>query len=238
MSGYEGPPTSGVLVAPADPGLATRAGDPGSVLRPRLRGRLHAAAAPLVLAAGIVLIALAPAGAGRAAAVVYAATGFVLFATSAVYHLGAWGPRAELALRRVDHTNIFLITAGSYTPIAVAALTGFEQAAILAWVWTGAAAGIALRLGWRTAPRALTTGLCIALGWSVVPVLSSLFAASTAAGVLIVVGGGLYTLGGIVYAARWPDPSPRWFGFHELFHLFTITAWTCQYIGIVLLHLG
>ncbi|MFE0673459.1 hemolysin III family protein [Streptomyces sp. NPDC058867] len=238
MSGHEGLPASGVLAALADPGRATRAEDPVSVPRPRLRGRLHAAAAPLVLAAGIVLIALAPAGPVRVAAVVYAATGFVLFATSAVYHLGAWGLRAELALRRVDHTNIFLIIAGSYTPIAVAALTGLEQAAILAWVWTGAAMGIVLRLGSRTVPRALTTSFYIALGWSVIPVLGSLFADSTAAGALIVVGGGLYTVGGIVYAAKWPDPSPRWFGFHELFHLFTIAAWTCQYIGIALLYLG
>ncbi|MFF8732307.1 hemolysin III family protein [Streptomyces sp. NPDC015171] len=238
MYAYPSPPTSGALAASADADLATGAGDLVSVIKPRLRGWLHAAAAPLVLAAGIVLIALAPAGAERIAAVVYAATAFVLFATSAVYHRGSWGLWAELALRRVDHTNIYLITAGSYTPIAVAALTGFEQAAILAWVWTGAAVGIALRLGWRTAPRALTTSLYIALGWSIIPVMGSLFAASTTAGVLIVVGGGLYTLGGIVYAAKWPDLSPRWFGFHELFHLFTIAAWTCQYIGIALLCLG
>ena len=237
MSAHQNPPALTAPASTADPVPAAGSlANLASAIKPGLRGWLHAIAAPLVLAAGIVLIVLAPAGTHRVAAVAYAATGFVLFATSAAYHRGTWRPKVELALRRVDHTNIYLITAGSYTPIAVAALTGYEQAAILVWVWTGAALGIALRLGWPTAPRALTTSLYIALGWSIIPVLGSLFAASTAAAVLIVVGGALYTVGGIVYAAKWPDPSPRWFGFHELFHLFTIAAWTSQYIGISLLY--
>jgi hemolysin III len=208
------------------------------VAKPRLRGWLHAAAAPLVLAAGIVLVVLAPTADTGWASAVYGLTGLVLFATSATYHLGRWSPAVERRLKRADHANIYLIIAGSYTPIAVTALEGWERATVLGAVWGGAALGVGFRLLWIDAPRWLSTVLYVVLGWSIAPFIGSLFGADVAAGVLVATGGVLYTVGAVVYATRRPDPAPAWFGFHEVFHAFTIAAWTCQYVAISLLVLG
>jgi hemolysin III len=190
---------------------------------------------PVVLAAGIVLVVLAPTPAARWAAVVYSLAGVALFATSAVYNVGTWGPRTEGVLRRLDHGNIYLIIAGSYTPIAVLALDGWKQQMFVIGAWVGAALGVAFRVLWIHAPRALYTALYLLLGWAIAPFMGDLFSVSVAAGVLTLVGGILYTIGGVVYALKRPDPNPEWFGFHEVFHAFTIAAWTCQYIAISIL---
>lgn len=206
--------------------------DPMAAVRPHLRGWLHAGASPLVLAAGIVLVCLAPTTPSRWTAVIYSATGVILFTTSAVYNLGTWQARGQAILKRLDHGNIYLIIAGTYTPIAALALEGWRHDLFLIGAWIGATLGIAFRVLWIHAPRALYTGLYIAMGWAIAPFMGALFAASVAVGVLTLTGGVLYTIGGVVYGLKKPDPNPTWFGFHETFHAFTICAWTCQYIAI------
>jgi hemolysin III len=204
-------------------------------LKPRLRGWLHAGITPIVLASGIVLVCLAPTRATTWAAVVYSLAGLVLFATSAVYHVGTWSPGAHNVLKRMDHANIYLIIAGSYTPIALLSLDGTTRDVLLVAVWVGAALGVVFRAVWVNAPRVLYTGLYIVLGWSITPFIGDLFGTSVAAGVLTLAGGVLYTAGGIVYGLKRPDPRPAWFGFHEVFHALTVAAWACHYIAISLL---
>jgi hemolysin III len=200
--------------------------------KPRLRGWLHAVTAPLALACGVVLIVLAPTGPAAAAAAVYGLSAVMLFTTSAIYHRGNWSPRAEQRLKRLDHANIFVLIAGTYTPFAVLALDGATRVAVLAAVWGTALAGAASRVLWVGAPRWSYVPLYIGLGWAagfVVPQL--LQNTGAAAFTLIAVGGVLYTVGGIVYGLRRPDPSPRWFGFHEIFHSLTVAAFICQYVA-------
>ena len=200
--------------------------------KPTLRGWIHAVTSPLVLAAGLVLIALAPTGPATVAAIAFAASSVILFTTSAVYHRGTWSQRAQRALQRADHANIFLLIAGSYTPFAVLTLHGTMRVAVLAAVWGAALMGIGFRIFWLTAPRWLYVPLYIGLGWAAaffVPQL--LHGAGVAAFTLIAVGGLMYTLGGVVYGLQRPDPSPRWFGFHEVFHSLTVIAFICQYVA-------
>lgn len=208
---------------------------PVAEMKPRLRSWLHAGVSPFVLAAGIVLVCLAPTSAARWAAVVYSLSAVALFATSAVYNVGTWKPRAHGVLRRVDHGNIYLIIAGTYTPIAVLALDGWKQQLFVIGAWVGAAIGVGFRVLWLHAPRALYTALYIILGWAIAPFMGDLFSASVAAATLTLIGGILYTLGAVVYGIKRPDPHPEWFGFHEVFHAFTIGAWICQYIAISIL---
>jgi hemolysin III len=200
--------------------------------KPKLRGWLHAVTSPVALAAGVVLIVLAPTGPATVAAVAYALTSFVLFTTSAVYHRGNWSPKVERRLKRLDHANIFLLIAGSYTPFALLALTGDDRVAVLSAVWGTALFGVIFRIFWVGAPRWLYTPLYIGVGWVMAFVLPDLIhGAGVAAFVLILVGGALYTVGGLVYGLKRPNPSPRWFGFHEVFHTCTIAAFVCQYIA-------
>lgn len=209
-----------------------------AVAKPRLRGWLHTGILPVSLVAGIVLIVLAPAAA-RWPASVFAVASVLLFATSAAYHRGRWSPRALSVLKRLDHANIYLIIAGSYTPFAVLALDEPVSTVILSVVWGGAAAGVAFRLWWLDAPRWLYTGLYVLVGWVAIFVAPQLIdGAGIGAAILVFIGGVLYTLGGAVYAARWPDPAPRWFGFHEVFHAFTVAAWIVHYVAVSLVVYG
>ena len=202
-------------------------------VKPKLRGWLHAATAPLTLVAGIVLIALSPDAATRTGSAIFAASALVLFTVSAVYHRGTWPPRTWAFLQRFDHANIFLLIAGSYTPFTLLLLNGRDRTVLLTVVWVGAALGILFRIFWVRAPRWLYTAIYIGLGWAAVFYFPDFVAnASTAVLTLMVVGGGLYTLGGLVYGFRWPDPSPTWFGFHEVFHALTIAAFVTHYVGI------
>jgi hemolysin III len=201
-------------------------------VKPKLRGWLHAATAPLTLAAGVVLVALSPTAATRLGSTVYAASALLLFTVSAVYHRGRWGPRTWAFLRRFDHANIFLLIAGSYTPFTILLLEGTDRVVMLSLVWGGAVAGVLFRIFWTDAPRWLYTPIYIALGWAAVLYADKFAAAATAVLVLIVVGGLLYTLGGVVYGLRKPDPFPSWFGFHEVFHTLTIAAFVTHYVGV------
>jgi hemolysin III len=203
--------------------MALRAGKVGEIaqsVKPRLRGWLHAGTFPAVLVAGLVLVALGPTLSARLAAAVYALTSSLLFGVSALYHRGHWSERADAILRRFDHANIYLIIAGTYTPFALLALHGTTRTVVLAVIWGGAGAGVLFRIVWVGAPRWLYTALYVGLG------------AGVAALVLVCAGGLLYSTGGLVYGLRRPDPSPRWFGFHEVFHAFTVAAYVAQYIAV------
>ncbi|PZR54421.1 hemolysin III family protein [Xylanimonas oleitrophica] len=202
-------------------------------LKPRLRGWIHAVTAPLALAAGIVLVVLAPPVAGKVAAAVFALTSLLLFGTSAVYHRGTWSAKAALALRRLDHSNIFLIIAGTYTPLAVLLLPPRTATTLLVIVWSGAVLGLLARVLWINAPRWVYVPVYLALGWVAMAYMGQFWAGGGAAVVWLVVAGGLaYTLGAIVYGTKFPDPSPRWFGFHEIFHALTVAGFACHTVAI------
>ncbi|MEV6012735.1 hemolysin III family protein [Streptomyces sp. NPDC051976] len=230
-AGTTGRMTAGQAAAGLEGGVERAA----AALKPGMRGWLHAGMFPLALAGGIVLVALARSASVAVACSVYAASALLLFGTSAVYHRGTWGPRGEAVLRRLDHANIFLIIAGTYTPLAVLLLPARRQVVLLSLVWAGAAAGIAFRIWWIRAPRWLYTLCYIALGWAAVFYLPDFAHTGGAAVVVLIIAGGLlYTVGAIVYGLKRPDPWPRWFGFHEVFHTLTIAAFTAHYTAMLL----
>lgn len=210
-----------------------------AALRPLMRGWLHAGAVPLVLAAGIVLVCVAAreSGAGATTAVaIFAGTSTLLFATSAVYHRFRWSDRARLWLMRADHGNIPLVIAGSMTPVALLGLTGGWRVGVLATVWTAALLAVAFRWLWPRCPRALHTSISLVLGWALLPALPVLLShGGVAVFTLVLVGGALYTVGGVVYGLKRPNPWPRTFGFHEVFHALTLLAWPAHYVAISLL---
>jgi hemolysin III len=202
-------------------------------VKPKLRGWLHAATAPLTLAAGIVLIVLSPTASSRVGSAIFAASALVLFTVSAIYHRGTWSPKVWAFLRRFDHANIFLLIAGSYTPFTLLLLEGRDRTVLLTVVWVGAGLGILFRIFWTHAPRWLYTPIYIGLGWAAVFYFADFVAnAGVAVLTLMVVGGALYTLGGLVYGLKRPNPWPTWFGFHEVFHTLTILAFVTHYVGI------
>jgi hemolysin III len=205
-------------------------------VRPRLRGWLHTWAALVSVAAGACLISVAAVTRGRLAALatsVYALTVVLLFCTSACYHRLQWSPRRFALMKRLDHSMIFVFIAGSYTPFALLALPGPVGRTLLAVVWTGALAGVALKMAWPAAPRSVGVPLYLGLGWVAVAVLKPLLhGAGLAALVLVLVGGLLYSYGAVVYALRRPDPLPHLFGYHEVFHACTVVAASCHYVAI------
>ena len=217
----------------ASQSMGDRVDDVMATVKPKLRGWLHTGTFPLVVAAGIVLVALAPDRAARISSAIFMVTAALLFGTSALYHRGTWSPRTNVLLKRFDHSNIFLIIAGSYTPFA-ALLLPSDRARTLLWiVWAGAIAGVFFRIIWVGAPRWLYTPVYIALGWVAVIYLPDFYRSGGAALLtLIIVGGGLYTAGAVIYALKRPDPSPRWFGFHEIFHACTVAAFAAHYIAV------
>jgi len=200
---------------------------------PKLRGLLHAAAAPLALSAGIVLVLLSPTRTSRTASGVFVASALVNFTVSAAMHRGNWRPWLASLLRRLDHASIFLLIAGSYTAFTMLMLTGRHRVALLVIVWSGALAGICFRLFWFSAPRWLYTLTYLVLGWVAV-LYAADFARYPHAAVraLLVVSGLFYSAGGIVYSLRRPNPSLQWFGFHEVFHALTTTAFVLQYVAL------
>jgi hemolysin III len=204
-------------------------------VKPQLRGWMHTASAPLTLAAGVVLVVLSPTASSRIGSAVFATSALVLFTVSGIYHRGTWTPRTRRFLRRFDHANIFLLIAGSYTPFTLLLLRGTDRVVLLSVVWTGAILGVLFRVFWTDAPRWLHTPIYVALGWAAIFYFGDFVQnASTAVWVLMAVGGALYTLGGIVYGFQRPNPFPRWFGFHEVFHTLTIAAFVAHYVGVLL----
>ena len=201
--------------------------------KPTMRGWLHAGMTPVVLLAGILLVILAPAGAGRLGAAVWLAGSLVLFGTSAVYHRGRWTPVVQSWLQRADHSNIFLFIAATYTPLALALLDGTQRTLLLSLVWGIAAAGVGLTLLWPGRPRWLDVALYVPMGWVALGWLGAFWAAGgPAVVILLLLGGVIYTFGAAVYALKRPNPSPRVFGYHEIFHACTIAAAACHFAAI------
>jgi hemolysin III len=204
-------------------------------LKPRLRGWLHFSAAPLALILGLGLMVFTPIEELRSAVAVYVLTTVMLFGVSAAYHLGAGSARVNAFLRRVDHANIYLFIAGSYTPFAVALDDTRLTWTILVLVWGIALVGLLLPLLWLHAPRWVTAGSYVALGWVALfflPNLHQAFGITTI--LLLALGGVLYTIGAVIYALKRPNPHPEWFGFHELFHSCVIAAYLLQYLAVAL----
>lgn len=187
---------------------------------------------PIAFVAGIVLVSTAS-DEGRVPSAIFAVTAALLFGTSALLHRGSWTPVVEGLFRRMDHSNIYLIIAGTYTPFAVLALPSDKGRTLLLIVWIGALAGVVFRVFGVGAPRWLYTMLYVVIGWVAVFFLSDLIeGAGVIAVVLIAVGGLLYTVGAVVYAIKRPNPSPVWFGFHEVFHSLTVAAFIAHYAAI------
>lgn len=209
--------------------------------KPHLRGWIHACTAPLAVAACIVLTVLAPGAALTWACAAYLTSSLLLFANSGVYHIssGRLPRRVSTTLQSFDHSNIFLLIAGTYTPLSVALLSTGTAALVLGIVWGGAVLGIVKCLVWRSAPRWLSTVLYVALGWVAFWFLPQFWVAGGPAIVcLLLAGGVLYTVGGVIYVRQHPDPSPTWFGFHEIFHLCTVAGWACHCVACYLAVLG
>ncbi|PFG32471.1 PAQR family membrane homeostasis protein TrhA [Sanguibacter antarcticus] len=220
------------------PSAADRVGGVASAVagavKPRLRGWIHAGTFPIALVGSIILVVLAEPGAGRVATAVFGLSSILLFGTSAVYHLGTWSPKVTGILRRADHSNIFLIIAGSYTPLAVYLLSPSAARILLIIVWTGAILGLAARIIWLGAPRWVYVPIYLALGWVAVGYMPVFWKADVGpTAVLLVAAGGLaYTLGAVVYGLKRPNPSPRWFGFHEIFHVLTVVGFGFHFAAV------
>jgi hemolysin III len=205
-------------------------------VKPRLRGWLHAGTFPVSVVAGIVLVVLADGTRDTVATAIYAGSAALLFGISALYHRGNWSPVAERRLKRLDHSNIFLIIAGTYTPFSVILLQNHGGPVLLWIVWAAALGGIAFRVLWVGAPRWLYTPVYVGLGWVAVFYLGDILDTGGPAVVALLAAGGLmYTAGGLVYAIKRPNPSPRWFGFHEVFHALTLGAYVVHYVAVSLI---
>ena len=206
---------------------------PGAI-KPRLRGVSHQWAFFVSVATGVALVLAAPNGRATAAAAIYAVSVAGLFGASALYHRINWSTAgARRWMRRLDHSMIFLLIAGTYTPFAVLALDGPLATAILIVVWVAALGGIVLKLAWIDAPKWLVALIYVGIGWVALAafpqLLSKLGVTATA---MVAAGGLLYTIGALVYARRRPDPAPTVFGYHEIFHALVILAAALQYAVI------
>jgi hemolysin III len=201
--------------------------------RPRFRGVVHQWSFFVALAAGAGLVAWAPAGRATAATAVYAAALAGLLGTSALYHRVTWRPRMRSWLRRLDHSMIFVLIAGTYTPFAVLVLEEPLNVVVMAGVWVGAAAGILFTLLWSDAPKWLTAAAYVALGWfSIIAMPEITERAGPGALALLAAGGLAYTAGAIVYARRRPDPRPATFGYHEIFHVLVVFAAAAHFAAV------
>ena len=203
------------------------------VVRPALRGALHEVAFVASLVVGALLIVGVEGERRHVAAAVFASSVAFCFGVSALYHRVTWTPRLRPWMRRVDHAGVYLLVAGTYTPICLVVLREPWREVLLTVVWAAAGVAVALRFAWVGAPKWLSALMAIALGWVVVIVLPQLVSRLDPAAVtLLGVGGVAYTVGAIVYVRRRPDPVPAVFGYHELFHALTVVAVACQYVAV------
>lgn len=203
--------------------------------KPTWRGWIHAGTFPLALILGVVLLLAADGTAARVSSAVFIASSLLLFGISALYHRLNWSPRAKRVLKRLDHANIFLLIAGSYTPITVLALPPDKAWLLLTLVWGGALLGIGFRVFWIGAPRWLYVPLYVLLGWAAVMFIVDFFRADALMMSLIIVGGLCYTLGAVAYGLKRPNPVPGHFGFHEIFHSLTLIAFLCHWTAIFII---
>ena len=199
---------------------------------PKLRGWFHLGATPIVIIASLVLFILSKSSLKFAVAI-YSLTAILLFSVSALYHRVPWSPAKKKIWRRFDHANINLLIAGSYTPFAATLLEGRDRTILLSVVWIGAAAGVAMRVFWLGAPRWLYVANYLLLGWVAVAYMPQLYRAGGLWILLpIIIGGLFYSVGAIFYALKRPGREAKYFGFHELFHIFVLAAWVSQYVAI------
>ncbi|GGO89628.1 hypothetical protein GCM10011584_19540 [Nocardioides phosphati] len=208
-------------------------------LKPHLRGWLHAGMIPLLTAAFAVLIVLSPTTITKVGSSIYAASALLLFGVSGIYHRGTWAPRMWAFWRRFDHANIYVFIAGTYTPIAFLYLHGGPRWTMIGVAWGCALAGLIFKIGWPHAPRWVSM-LYVVMGWLAVFFIPQFHQGAhqfptwvnVSTFTLIAAGGVIYSLGAVVYATKRPNPSPTWFGFHEVFHLMTVLAFVCHYIAV------
>jgi hemolysin III len=202
--------------------------------KPSWRGWIHAGTFPIAIVLGVILVVMADGVAAKVSSSIFFASSLLLFGTSALYHRIDWSPKVKAIFKRIDHANIFLLIAGSYTPISVLALPP-EKATLLLWlVWSGAALGIGFRVFWVGAPRWLYVPLYVLLGWAAMMFIVDFFQNAPVTMILIIAGGLLYTVGAVFYGLKRPNPFPGKFGFHELFHTCTLLAFLCHWVGIFL----
>jgi hemolysin III len=201
--------------------------------KPRLRGVFHQWAFFVSLVAGAVLVTLAPTGRAAAVGAIYATALAGMFGASALYHRVSWRPALLPWFRRLDHSMIFVLIAGTSTPVTVLALEGVLPVVVLAIVWGGALAGVLLKLVWLGAPRRLMAAVYVVLGWvSILLLPETVVSVGVVPAVLFAAGGALYTAGAVIYMRERPNPRPAVFGFHELFHVFVIAAALAHFIAI------
>ena len=209
---------------------------PLDIGKPKLRGWLHAYAFFVALVCGVVVSSLAATRPGirpLVSVAIYSVSVCGLFGVSALYHRRVWSPRKHALMRRLDHSMIFIFIAGTYTPFCVLLLPPGKATVLLAVVWGGALAGVAMKMAWPHGPRWVSAPLYIALGWVAVFVLPDiLHTGGVTALVLLIVGGAAYTVGAVFYALRRPNPWPRHFGHHEFFHACTLVAASCHHIAL------
>ncbi len=202
--------------------------------KPSWRGWLHAGTAPLVLVAGTILVVLAPSSEAKITCAIYVFTGVLLFGTSALYHLGTWSPKAKATLKRLDHSNIMLVIAGSYTPLSYLMLPRPTATLLLWMIWIGAIAGVIFRVAWVRAPRWLYVPIYVLLGITALFFLPEFWAAGVVPTLLICLGGAMYIAGAVIYGIKKPNFSHLHFGFHELFHALTVAAFATHFVAVVL----
>lgn len=204
-------------------------------VKPSWRGWIHAGTFPVAIALGVILIVLADGAAAKWSSAVFVMSSLLLFGISALYHRFNWSDSTKKLLKRFDHANIFLLIAGSYTPITVLALPQDKAILLLSLAWGGALLGIGFRVFWITAPRWLYVPLYIVLGWAAVMFMVDFFNANAAMMILIIAGGLCYTVGAVFYGLKRPNPFPGKFGFHEIFHTLTLVAFLCHWTAIFLI---
>jgi len=201
--------------------------------KPSWRGWIHTGVLPIVVAGGIILIVLAHGAIPKVAASIFFASSFLLFGNSALYHRFNWRPKVKITLKRIDHANIFLLIAGSYTPMAMLALPAEKGLVLLVAVWIGAVLGISFRIFWINAPRWLYVPLYVLLSWAAMFYVVDFFSFNAVAMSLILIGGLCYTAGAVVYGIKKPNPFPGHFGFHEIFHALTVIAFICHWVAVL-----
>jgi hemolysin III len=201
-------------------------------VKPKLRGVFHEIGFYAAAAVGVLLVVTAEPGRARMAGAIFASCVVVCFGASAVYHRPMWRPRPRAWLARLDHIGVYLLIAGSYAPFGLIVLSRGWAIPVLAVVWGGALLAIVLKIVWLQAPKWLSAVIGLTLGWVGAVTFPQLLKLSLVAILLVVASGILYTAGAVVYARRHPDPHPRVFGYHELFHVLTIAAVTCEYVAV------
>jgi hemolysin III len=201
-------------------------------LKPLLRGVFHEFGFYAAIGLAIPLTLTAEPGRARLAAIVFASCVAVCFGASALYHRPLWSPRVRSRLARLDHAGVYLLIAGTYTPFGLLVLSTGWAVPVLAVVWSGVVTAIVLKVCWSTQPKAVAAAIGIGLGWVGAVSFSQLLKLPTTGLLLVVAGGVAYTVGGVMYALRRPNPLPRVLGYHEVFHVLTLVAVGCQYAAI------